>query len=100
MLLLAGTARPELDPGNDGDGHQQPRGEQDVQDGQGDDSDEDQGNDGEHGDRSPVMPSGCVVDSRLPPAAASVDRDQPRFAPWSRPSGTSGLSLTGQLCAG
>ena len=26
--LLAGAARPELDPGQDGDGHQQPRGEQ------------------------------------------------------------------------
>jgi hypothetical protein len=28
--LPAGAARPELDPGQDGDGHQQPRGEQEV----------------------------------------------------------------------
>ena len=32
------------------------------------------------------MPGGCVLDSRLPSAAAPVDRDQPRFAPWY-PSG-------------
>jgi hypothetical protein len=30
--LLAGAAGPELDPGHDGDDHQQPGGEQDVQD--------------------------------------------------------------------
>jgi hypothetical protein len=28
--LLAGAARPELDPGQDGDGHEQPGGDQDV----------------------------------------------------------------------
>ena len=28
------------------------------------------------------MPGGCFPDSRLPPAAAPVDRDQPRFTTW------------------
>jgi hypothetical protein len=44
------VAGPELDPGHDGDGHQQPRGEQDMQDeaedGEGHDGGEDQGDDG------------------------------------------------------
>ena len=83
--LLTGAAGPELDPGHDGDGDQQPRGEQDVQDeaedGQGHDGGEDEGDDGGHGDRSPVLPGACVLDSRLPPATAPVDRDQPRFTP-------------------
>ena len=58
--LLTRAARPELDEGHDGDGHQQPRREQHVQDeaedGKGHDGGEDQGDDGGHGDRSPVMP--------------------------------------------
>jgi hypothetical protein len=29
------------------------------------------------------MPGGCFLDSRLPPAASSVDRVQPRFVPGS-----------------
>jgi hypothetical protein len=53
LSLLTGAARPELDPGHDGDGQHQPGGEQDVQDkaedGQGQDGDEDEGDD----DRSP-----------------------------------------------
>ncbi|MGO8889575.1 MAG: SDR family NAD(P)-dependent oxidoreductase [Streptosporangiaceae bacterium] len=40
--LPAGAARPELDPGHDGDGHQQPGGEQDVQD----EAEDGQGHDG------------------------------------------------------
>jgi hypothetical protein len=50
--LLAGAARPELDPGQDGNGHEQPGEEQDVdgkaEDGQDDDGDEDNGDDSGH----------------------------------------------------
>jgi 4-hydroxy 2-oxovalerate aldolase len=62
--LPAGAARPELDPGHDGDRQQQqPRGEQDVhgeaEDDHGHDGDEDDGDDGEHCDRSPFK-SRCL----------------------------------------
>jgi hypothetical protein len=65
--------RPELDPGQDGNGYQQqPWGEQEVrheaEDGQGDDGDEDKGN-------------RCFHVSSLPPTGFAVDRDQPWFAP-------------------
>jgi hypothetical protein len=58
--LPAGAPRTEHGPGQDADDRQQqPGGEQDVhseaEDGQGHDGDEDKGDDGEHGNRSPVL---------------------------------------------
>ncbi|HET9975760.1 MAG TPA: hypothetical protein VFQ68_46580, partial [Streptosporangiaceae bacterium] len=64
------------------------RREQDVQgkaeDAQGGDGDEDQDDDRKHGGESPFRDSVsgvCSYASRLPPAAAPVDREQPRIAP-------------------
>src|SRR4051794_39003934 len=93
--LLAGTARPGLDQGQDGDRRQQqPGGEQEMQgkgeDGQDPDDDEDKKDDPGHGDRSPFRQAVFVALS-LPWAAAAVDRDQPRFAPWYAPGGIRGI---------
>src|ERR1700730_1983660 len=57
--LSLGAARAELDPGHDGDGHQQPGRAQDVpgeaDDDEGHDRDEGKGDDPGHGDRSPFQ---------------------------------------------
>jgi len=63
--LLVRAPRTELDPGHDADAHQQqqPRGQQDVhqeaEDSHGHDGGEDEGDDREHGDRSPLL-SQCL----------------------------------------
>jgi hypothetical protein len=63
--LPVGAARPELDPGQDGDGHQQPRGDQhvhgDAEHGQGHDGDKSKGDDPGPGDRSPFRSGGWLV---------------------------------------
>jgi hypothetical protein len=57
LPLLVRAARPELDQGQDADGHQQPRREQDVhgeaEDNQGHDGDKEKGDKQKHGDQSP-----------------------------------------------
>jgi hypothetical protein len=79
--LPAGAARPEPDPGQDGDGRQQPRGEHDVhgeaEDSQGHDGDKGKGDDPGHGDRSPFTSRG-LRSSILP----SPDRRSWRAPGW------------------
>ncbi len=97
--LLVGAARAELDPGQDGDGHQQPGGEQHVhgeaEHSQGHDGDEDEGDDGGHGDRSFVQVG--LVRSGRTGSRVGVQRErswrpaiQAAMIGWSAPS--SGIS--------
>ncbi len=48
----------------------------------------------------PGFCGGCVHASRLPPAVATVDRDQPWFTPWSASPRASGASLIAVRQAG
>src|ERR1700733_11808713 len=99
--LLVRAAGPQLDPGEDADGHeQQPGGEQQVDDGaeqgngqDGGDDEEDEGDDGGHDDLSPIRCGCCALDTRVPPAARAGHRDQPGSHP-GLPPGASGSSLT------
>ncbi len=57
-----GAVRPELDPGQDGDGHQQPPGEQDMQG----EAEDDQGHDGNEGEQADAL-FGTLADANLFP---------------------------------
>ena len=105
--LPAGAARPEPDPGHDGQGHQHPGGEQDVH-GEAEDG---QGHDGEKAKArmagmmispsfSPALAGRFVLALSLPPPGAGVDRDQPRFAPWYVPEAHPGHPWPGPAARG
>src|ERR1022692_2956366 len=83
--LWRDCARAELDPGHDGDGHQQPGREQEVHgeadDDEGHDGDEGKGDDPGHGDRSPFKLSW----SRLPRPCLKAAADGGRRRSGSAP---------------